>query len=98
MNESIPSTRREFLNASAAAAAGLLLASTRSGAEPVPVAAPVTPRRVQPRIPRWRGFNLPPETAKDPRTPEFREAPNRPQLTTRMVQKSSARSPLVRYW
>ena len=47
--------RREFLNASLAAAAGLMLSSAR-GAEPAP--APASPPRPQPRIPRWRGFNL----------------------------------------
>ncbi|ACB73410.1 cellulase family glycosylhydrolase [Opitutus terrae] len=42
--------RREFLKSSAAAAAGVLLSSRVSAAEAA--------RRSQPRIPRWRGFNL----------------------------------------
>ena len=47
-------TRREFLHASAAAAAGLCLASPRLAAQPTSAPAP----RPQPKIPRWRGFNL----------------------------------------
>ena len=43
-------TRRSFIKASAAATAGVLLA--RAGTEPAPEPIP------QPRIPRWRGFNL----------------------------------------
>jgi len=43
--------RREFIGVSAAAAAGALLPA--SGAAQAPAAA-----RPQPRIPRWRGFNL----------------------------------------
>ena len=42
-------TRREFLGASAAAAGTLLLG---------PACAAASGRRSQPRIPRWRGFNL----------------------------------------
>jgi endoglucanase len=49
-------TRREFLNTSAAAAAGLLFSSAGPGAEPA--VAPAAPGHSQPRIPRWRGFNL----------------------------------------
>lgn len=45
--------RREFLGASAAATAALLLGS-RSGAAESAAAA----KRPQPKIPRWRGFNL----------------------------------------
>lgn len=44
-------TRRDFLGASAVTAAGVLLQSQLQGQ---PAAAP----RPQPRIPRWRGFNL----------------------------------------
>jgi endoglucanase len=44
-------TRREFIGASAAAAAGACLPAGLRGQ---PAAAP----RSQPRIPRWRGFNL----------------------------------------
>lgn len=43
--------RREFISASAAAAAGVWLSSSLK-------AKPAVPPRPQPRIPRWRGFNL----------------------------------------
>ena len=44
--------RRNFIGSSAAVAAGLLLSSSLKGS---PAAAP---KRAQPHIPRWRGFNL----------------------------------------
>jgi len=47
-------TRREFLHATATAAAGLCLPVSRAGAQP----APAPGARPQPHIPRWRGFNL----------------------------------------
>jgi len=45
-------TRREFLLSSAAASAGLLLASQAASPSGTEAAVP------QPKIPRWRGFNL----------------------------------------
>jgi endoglucanase len=45
-------TRRDFIGIYTAASAGALLPSLLKAAEPVPS------RRAQPRIPRWRGFNL----------------------------------------
>lgn len=48
-------TRRDFLGVSAAAAAGVCLGASRATA--MEVAATPAPR-LQPKIPRWRGFNL----------------------------------------
>jgi endoglucanase len=59
-------TRREFLAASAAAAAGTLL-SLRGAAQPAPSPRP------QPRIPRWRGFNLQ-GASRDTRALAYRES------------------------
>jgi endoglucanase len=56
--------RRDFLGVSASAAAGLLLPSTMK-------ATPAAP--AQPRIPRWRGFNLT-ELAGGQRGQRFRES------------------------
>ena len=57
--------RREFIGLSAAAAASLMIPSRLSAAN-APVARP------QPRIPRWRGFNLP-ELAGGHRGPVYHE-------------------------
>lgn len=45
-------TRREFLKTSAVVTAGAMLSTSLSGAETTPAPRP------QPKIPRWRGFNL----------------------------------------
>ncbi len=58
--------RRRFLSSSAAAAAGALLAPSVLG-QSQPTA------RAQPKIPRWRGFNLT-ELTRGDRTASFRES------------------------
>jgi endoglucanase len=63
-----PISRREFLGVSAAAAAGLVLSSTTRAAD-----APVSAVGKQPRIPRWRGFNLT-ELTDGQRGQRFRES------------------------
>jgi endoglucanase len=59
-------TRRDFLEMSAAAAASLLLAGRTSAAVSAQTVA-------QPRIPRWRGFNLPGRGGSG-RGPAYRES------------------------
>jgi endoglucanase len=58
-------TRRDFISVTAAAAAGTLL--------PLPAFGQNPPPRPQPKIPRWRGFNLTEMTGGRPRGP-FRES------------------------